>query len=265
MRFGNFTVYAERLLELGVKGFILTGGGEPTINPDFDKIAGWLSEKGIHWGINTNFNVLKLIRPNYLKVSLDGWDEKSYEAARGVKAYSRTVKNIADFCEWKKNCGVKTNVGIQMVVGNPDNILRFYETNKGLPVDYIVFRPMESTRASAYNSDEAKANAARAVGILEELKKEDERVKINFKWFELGTCFDSCLANWSQIAINTSGDVMYCCHKPYEIVCHLMDEDVMEKKSAFSTNIAMCDVPCRLTGANKCLLEIDGISEPEFI
>ena len=37
--FEEFEKYGNRLLELGVKGFVLSGGGEPTINPDFDKIT----------------------------------------------------------------------------------------------------------------------------------------------------------------------------------------------------------------------------------
>ena len=44
MRYEDFITYAKRLAVMGVQGFILTGGGEPTINPDFEKIAGWLTE-----------------------------------------------------------------------------------------------------------------------------------------------------------------------------------------------------------------------------
>ena len=75
MSLKEFKEYADTLLRLGVKGFILTGGGEPTIAPDFLKIARWLERKELHYGVNSNFNALKFIRPDYLKVSLDGWDE----------------------------------------------------------------------------------------------------------------------------------------------------------------------------------------------
>ena len=40
MPFEDFVKYATRLKELGVQGLILTGGGEPTISKDFDKIVG---------------------------------------------------------------------------------------------------------------------------------------------------------------------------------------------------------------------------------
>ena len=73
MPFNDFVKYITRLVDLGVAGIILTGGGEPTINHDFDRITHWLETNNISYGVNTNFNVLKYIKPNFLKISLDGW------------------------------------------------------------------------------------------------------------------------------------------------------------------------------------------------
>ena len=95
MKFEDFRKYAQRLKDLGVKGFILTGGGEPTVNPDFDRIADYL--QGFRWGINTNFNVIKFIKPDYLKVSLDAYDEDSYERLRGVRNYDQVRRNIIEY------------------------------------------------------------------------------------------------------------------------------------------------------------------------
>ena len=77
--FEEFVKYATRLSEIDVKSIILTGGGEPAINPDFDKITAWLEENNFDYGINTNFNVLRYFKPNYLKVSLDAYDAESYK------------------------------------------------------------------------------------------------------------------------------------------------------------------------------------------
>ena len=125
MSFKGFREYATRLMEMGVEGFILTGGGEPTLTPDFDRITEWMDEKGLHYGINTNFNVLRLPRPDYLKVSLDGWDEDSYEHRRGVRKYAVAVKNIQDYAVWKRQHSPRTSLGIQCVVTSPDDVMRF--------------------------------------------------------------------------------------------------------------------------------------------
>lgn len=265
MTLEQFKANITRVREWGVKGVILTGGGEPTVNPDFKAITEWLEQENIAYGINTNFNKYFEFSPKYLKVSLDAWDEDSYKAARGVHAYQKTVENIKRYADFKKRTGGSTRLGIQMCVTNPNDILRFYEANKSLPVDYIVFRPIESTRCSYYRD---KKNRRAVPSIIEQLRiisDEDNRVKINYKWYELGKSFDECLAHWSQVAMNERGELIYCCHKPYEKICHVLEPDAKERYYQSVTDISMCDVPCRLTGPNKQLEEILSIEESEFL
>ena len=250
MEFADFETYATRLLELGVRGIILTGGGEPTVNPDFLKICHWLEANEVPYGVNTNFNKYLEIRPNYLKVSLDGWDEDSYERSRGVRKYEQVRKNIQAYSAWKKAHGVKTSLGIQIVVIKPEDVERFYEANADLDIDYIVFRPQESTDGIAYKGDAERELAAIAVDKINQLMERDERVSLNFKWGFLDAGLERCVAQWAQIALNERGEVMYCCHKPYEIVGHIMDDDILEEKAKAQTNMSMCDIPCRLTAPN---------------
>ena len=80
MKFEDFVKYSERLIELGVQSFILTGGGEPTINPDFKKITDYLEGKGIPYGINTNMQVLRKCNPVFMKISIDTGDSERYKA-----------------------------------------------------------------------------------------------------------------------------------------------------------------------------------------
>lgn len=240
MTFESFKKYTDRLISLGVKGLILTGGGEPTINKDFGKITRYLEDNNIPYGINTNFNNYVECNPRFLKVSLDGYDRKSYKKIREVDKYDDVVENIKKYASYKTN----TKLGIQTVVTNKEQVKLFYENNKNLDVDYIAFRPVEKTQGNYYKKEEVNE-------IFDEFKKiNDKRILVNYKWEMLNEIFDECYANWSQLAINENGDVMYCCHKPYEIVGHILDADILEKKKNFKTNISMCDVPCRLTSSN---------------
>ena len=250
MNASEFAEYAERLLELGVQGIILTGGGEPTVCPDFEAITKWMEGRGIRYGINTNFNRLYFIRPDYLKVSLDGWDEDSYEKARGVRRYEQVRSNIVRYAEWKKEHSPKTSLGIQCVCQSLETVEKFYAANKDLPVDYIVFRPLESTGGKAYADADSKAEAVLIMDAVKKLAKEDARVVLNFKWHLLGKQESSCIGEWAQIAVNERGRVMYCCHKPYQIVGDLMDKDILQKKAEAGTDMATCDIPCRMTGPN---------------
>lgn len=248
MAYEDFVRYSTRLFELGVKGIILTGGGEPTINPDFDQITKWLENNGIRYGINTNFNVFKDFSPTYLKVSLDGYDEQSYKLKRGVHAYSRVIENIKKYRENGKH--KDTSFGVQIVVNDLSEIERFYEGVKGLDVDYIVYRPIESTYRCAYTDNDVQTTIPVLMKHIQSIARLDKRVVMNSKWTQLDVFPKQCSANWAQIALDEKGNVIYCCHKPYEVVGHIMDADILEKKRNFHTDMSKCDVPCRLTASN---------------
>lgn len=264
LHYDDFVKYATRLLELGVKGFILTGGGEPTVSPDFDRITEWLEVNNIPYGINTNFNIFKKIKPKYLKVSIDAINAEDYSKKRGVKRqiYDRVLNNIESYLKWRREHSPSTSVGIQIVVSRYEEIEAFYTAHKALDVDYISFRPIESEAGSYYNGE----NIGEYVKALEELKKTDKRVLVNYKWGMMADSFSKCYANWSVIAVDHKGNVMYCCQKPNDVVGHIMDEDILQKKRDFKTDMRLCEVPCRLSGANKFLERIEqGGKDIEFV
>jgi MoaA/NifB/PqqE/SkfB family radical SAM enzyme len=269
MTFEGFKNNINILLANGVKGVILTGGGEPTISPDFDKITDFLEQNSIPYGINTNFNLFKAIKPNYLKISLDGYDRESYQKARGVDRYDIVLTNIKEYLKYRrmsKPGTFKTSVGIQTVATSVVDAVRFYEAHKELDVDYFNIRPMESTCGKYYQDAHASNERIAILSYLQDIHEKDSRVCINYKWYEVRTQFDKCYANFSQIAINENSEVMYCCHKPYEIIGRLDDKDIWEKRERFQTNMQMCDVPCRLTAPNNFIQSLqDAPSDAAFI
>lgn len=265
MAYEDFVRYAKRLKDLGVLGIILSGGGEPTISKDFDKITEWLDKSGYAYGINTNFNRYVQCSPNYLKVSLDGWDEDSYEKVRGVRNYQAVRFNIKHFADHKSD---RTSLGIQLLATERDQVYRFYEANADLPVDYIVIRPVESTDGCYYRNLPPDLNfyPREIIKAIKDVGQTDRRVVMNYKWQLLDRKYEFCIGEWSQIALNELGEVLYCCHKPFQVVGHIMDADILEKKHLATTNMALCDVPCRLSGVNHDLaLMLRKQTNPEFI
>ena len=112
---------------------------------------------------------------------------------------------------------------------------------------------MESTGGSYYRNllpEYFNTLPTNIIVAIKQLQSLDSRITLNYKWNMLDSQQSSCTAQWAQIAINESGEVMYCCHKPYEIVGHIMDDDILEKKEQAITNMSMCDLPCRMTGPN---------------
>lgn len=249
--FEEFKRNVEILQGLGVKGYILTGGGEPCINPDFDKITEWLEANDLKYGINTNFNVLKFIKPVYLKISLDASCCEEYKDLRGVDTYDKVISNINQYIEWKENNNVSTKLGLQCVGITPEQIQRFYKSVQNFKCDYIVIRPVESTMCSYYSDLQNEETRLKCVKLIEKLKQKDKRIVVNYKWYETKTIFRKCSANCTQIALDENSKVIYCCHKPFEVVGDITDSDILQKKDNFETDISKCDVPCRLTAPNK--------------
>ena len=143
------------------------------------------------------------------------------------------------------------------MVSWPDDVYKFYKANCDLDVDYMSFRPIESTGGIAYLDEYSDGHIKEIVYTIEELAKKDSRVKLNFKWNMIDEQESTCTAQWAQIAVNEHGQVMYCCHKPYEIIGHVMDRDILEIKEKVRTDMARCDIPCRMTAPNKFMAQME--------
>ena len=241
----DFKWYIQKLMSLGVKGFILTGGGEPTVNPDFDKICEWLERNNIPYGINTNMNILKKVKPNFLKVSLDTGYKETYKLMRGVDAFDKVLKNLKEYIDWIQQTGAKTKIGVQCVTTSVEQVQSFYNAVRNLDVNYIQFRPVETRERNIDYTD--------ILDKVRKLEKEDCRVSISYKYDLVDYRPAKCFANWSVVTVNTRGEVLYCCHRPDAIIGRVEDADILEKLKDYKPNMAECESPCRLSGANKYL------------
>lgn len=262
MPYEKFVEYADKMWnDLGVEGFILTGGGEPTINPDFDKITAFLERSEMPYGINTNFNVYKDCNPSFLKVSLDGYDKESYKRRRGVDAYIETIENIKRF----RKEHLRTRLGLQILATNLEDVAEFYYKHRELDFDYIVFRPVESCNGEYYRDFLKYHDQRNIAGFVKKLASLDSRVVLNYKFDHIAETVSDCPAHWAQLAINQRGEVLYCCHKPQEIIGHIMDDDILMKHKTATYNVNTCDVPRRLSGPNAALRGLKEIDERMFI
>lgn len=245
-KFEDFKKAVRKLQDIGVKGFILTGGGEPLLNPDIEKILNWLDENKIPYGINTNFTKYIESNPKWLKVSLH--DNYNLE---------NVINNIKKFRSKNK----ETVLGIQAIIEDIEDIERFYNKYKDLDVDYMAFRPLE-VQYKAYKDKEVE----KIVKELEGLRNKDDKVLINYKWYMMNKKFNKCHANWTIITVDYLGDVWYCCHKPQEVVGNLFkDKDIMKLKREWKSDMSKCDIPCRMTCNNIIMEEYKEIEHIEFM
>lgn len=256
MRFTDFVAYVTRLVQMGVRGVILTGGGEPTINPWFGQITEWLERNEIPYGINTNLAREVLCKPNFVKVSIDAGTRERYKEIRGRDVLDNVLHNLQKLIEYKRRSGSKTTIGVQCVAGHSvEDVRSFYDVVKDYDVDYIYVRPLETCGQPGLGIDEVRAA----------LPSDDKRIAFSFKWGLLDYQPSWCVANWSVITVDVHGNVPYCCHRPTEIVGHVLDLNIMRRKAEHHVDMRACERPCRLSGANKYLEESDRELDANFV
>lgn len=258
MDYRDFVVYAKRLVEMGVRGIILTGGGEPTTCPDFGRICQWLERNGVPYGINTNGILPVMSDAKFIKVSMDTGDRERYQRIRGRDRLEQVLNNIGDMIHWRDSKKNGTRIGVQCVATNKEDVVSFYDKVKSLDVDYIYVRPLEGVSVKRVSETEVKK-------WLGEERMKDTRLVLSFKFGLAQYSAPWCLANWSVITVDVDGNVPYCCHRPNEIIGSVMDLNIMEKKREYHVDMRECEKPCRLSGANKYIEEFRKDEEWFFV
>ena len=92
----------QKLLSLyaSIDAFCIAGLGEPTLCPDFVDIVDFLRGNRKYVGVitnGTNLNTLLALtyEPNYISISLKGYDNGSYLANAGVAAFDRVMETFS--------------------------------------------------------------------------------------------------------------------------------------------------------------------------
>lgn len=143
---------AEGLRALGNQGVILSGGGEPTISPNFEYAVKILKEYGMKIGLNShgmNLDEAKceLIAKNmeYFRISLDASSAEMYEKIHGMKShhFQKTIENIKMFATIKKKLHSKVSFGVGFLTNRETQkeMEEFVKIAKESGVDFAQFRP----------------------------------------------------------------------------------------------------------------------------
>lgn len=143
---------AEGLKVLGNQGVILSGGGEPTISPNFEYAVKVLKEAGMKIGLNShgmNLDEAKceLIAKNleYFRISLDAGSAEMYRKIHGMKPhhFQKTIDNIKMFAKIKKELDSKVSFGVGFLTNSETQkeIESFIQIVKESGADFAQFRP----------------------------------------------------------------------------------------------------------------------------
>lgn len=142
----------DSLADMGNRGVILSGGGEPLISPYFAYTVEKLRKCGMKLGLNSNGLALTrelaaLIADNceYFRISLDAASPEMYRKIHGMPAdaFRRTVENMAMFSQVKRERGSPISFGAGFLTSQDTakEMEDFVALAKEKGTDFAQFRP----------------------------------------------------------------------------------------------------------------------------
>lgn len=281
-----------QLADAGVQSITWTGGGEPTLHPDFDTIIEAAASTGIKQGIYTHGGHISEVRANLLTeymafvyVSLDAANRDSYKEAKGVDRFDAACQGImhltSSFYQTSLNNPDRATIGVGFLV-NENNWFDMEDAAElatGLGADYIQFRP-----TIQYDNDDPTKLAEDptwindAINTINRIKTayhdqapsftveaDPERFLMYKNW--TGHNYEMCWWSALQTVITPNGKMWTCVNKrehPAALIGDLSTTNFQQiwEDAPIALVNKDCRVMCRGHLVNQALSTLDSPSSP---
>ena len=214
--------------DLGVRGVVFTGGGEPLMNPatiEVLKNAGDPLEKRRHFdiGLITNGSFMEGIENTLLRVcawiriSVDAGNIEMHRKTHGANDFHKIVDNIINLVKVKESMGYECTIGVGYLTGKgtsiSEEIVEFIDLAVAMGVDYAQFRPYH-TQAKRNLSDFTPidwepfmAGGTEKTDILISKHKYD-----SMAMGEAKRNYEKCYGHQFATTLCANGNLTICCH-----------------------------------------------------
>ncbi|MEN7982326.1 MAG: radical SAM protein [Nanoarchaeota archaeon] len=209
----------DQLTEIGLRGLIFTGGGEPLVNKHTPDAIKYAKSKGLDIGIITNGILLneeiaEIILENctWCRVSLNAGNEKTYKLIQGLDGnlFNKAVANTQKISQLKKEKNSECTIGIAYLTGKAtiEGMENFAKLGKKLDIDYSQFRPFHGDFTEIENelSEIKKKYQTNTHKIVDSTYKYEHFKDENKRPY--GKCFG---VNFATV-IGADLNVYACCH-----------------------------------------------------
>lgn len=149
----------DDIAEIGVKAVTFSGGGDPFVYPYLRDAVRRLSKTSVKFAALTNGARLDgetaemfAHSGQWLRVSIDGWDDDSYSFYRGTRGgeFAKVMRNMENF----KKMNGKCHLGVSLIVDkdNGHHIFDFVKRIKDIGADSIKISPCIISNDGASNN-----------------------------------------------------------------------------------------------------------------
>ena len=271
----------DDIAAMGVKAVTFSGGGEPLCYPYLLETVLKLAETPIKIAVLTNGARLSggiaealAEHATWIRISIDGWDDASYAAYRGVGPgeFGKVMGNIERFGGLEGQC----YLGVSMIV-DADNAGHVYELIarlKGIGVDTVKIAPCVVSNDAGENNryhepffEQVKEQAA---GALAELAEDSFEIFDSYHQLDEKFAKEYSWCPYQQILpiIGADLNVYSCQDKAYNLSCGVIGSIkeqrfaemwFADKRQFFQIDPSRdCNHHCVANGKNRMILDYLG-------
>ena len=217
----NFAKLLRSLRGLGVKSIEFSGGGEPTLHPEFGELIGQAADQGFKLGLLTNGSLLSgrtadlvVEHFTYVRVNLDASDVKVYDQIHSPPeryGFQTVLENLEEIIDRGNGRDSKLTVGAKVMVcqSNMNFAEDIINLSKDVGCDYLQFKPMRNAKGSLLPEQ---------VGLVNELID-----SLRDRYYPFPVCGGAkgsrtdrrCWLSPIHLVVDPLGDVYPCCHYQY--------------------------------------------------
>jgi radical SAM protein with 4Fe4S-binding SPASM domain len=266
----------DDIIEMDVKAVTFSGGGEPFCYPYLLDAVKKLSKLKIKFASLTNGSLLTgeiaeifAKHAKWVRISIDGWDDKSYSEYRSVKLgeFSKIINNIKNFKKIGGKCYLSSCINVDKK--NASHIFELIMTLKNAGVDSVKIAP-------CIISNDGKENNEYHAPIFEIVKEQIKKAKDTSPNLEIFDSYHTQLEsfkknyNWCPyhqilMVIGADQNIYPCQDKAYNLKEALIgtikdkrfkDFWFSDKNNFFKINPSkVCNHHCVADSKNKLIME----------
>jgi radical SAM protein with 4Fe4S-binding SPASM domain len=214
----NFSELLRSIRGLGVKSIEFSGGGEPTLHPQFDELAEYAANQRFELGLLTNGSLLSgrtadliVSHFTYVRVNLDASDVQVYnQIHRPPESYGfQTILDNLEEVNFKRNRqNSRLTLGAKVLIcqANMNFIEDIINLSKDVGCDYVQFKLMRNAQGSLLPEQ---------AGMVDDLIEILRERYYPFSVFggALGSKTDrKCWLSPIHLVVDPLGDVYPCSH-----------------------------------------------------
>jgi MoaA/NifB/PqqE/SkfB family radical SAM enzyme len=216
----------DDLAELGCKTLNLSGGGEPTIHPEFGLILRKAAALKLRTWVVTHGGLLlkwmqDLLFADHIRISLDASNAAEHKTMHGTKdgEFERVCQNVKFLCRAAKHIenSPRPEVGLAYIVADVNcsdaSLMRVFRFAKEAGVDFLHFRPLSEDSPSRFTKD--WQDIAFNIENIAQAFPEVAVFPVAKRWREIFTQreFSRCYSALTAAVIGATGEVSACCDR----------------------------------------------------